>query len=94
MVRKVTFTFDDLTIRKLENAAQKVKKPKSEVVRQAIADYHDRIGRLSESERLRLLKIIDEIAARPVTKRSRKDVDREIAEIRTARRGSGRRHPS
>ncbi|HEV8657500.1 MAG TPA: ribbon-helix-helix protein, CopG family [Thermoanaerobaculia bacterium] len=94
MVRKVTFTFDDLTIRKLENAAQKVKKPKSEVVRQAIADYHDRIGRLSESERLRLLKIIDEIAARPVTKRSRKDVDREIVEIRTARRGSGRRHPS
>lgn len=91
MVRKVTFTLDDRTIRRLADAAERLKKPKSEVVRDAIADYHERVGRLSESERLRLLKIIDEIAASPPT-RSQKEVESEIAEIRAARRAGGRRH--
>ena len=92
MVRKVTFTLDDQTIRRLQNAAERTRKPKSEVVREAIADYSERVGKLSEAERLRMLKILDEIAARP-RKRSAEDVDREIAEIRDARRGGGRRHP-
>lgn len=92
MVRKVTFTLDDPTLRRLADAAERLKKPKSEVVREAIADYHARVGRLSEAERLRLLKIIDEIAASPPT-RSQKEVESEIAEIRAARRAGGRRHP-
>jgi metal-responsive CopG/Arc/MetJ family transcriptional regulator len=90
MVRKVTFTLDDQTIQRLGNAAERLKKPKSEVVREAIADYHQRIGRLSEAERLRLLKILDEMASRPPT-RPQAEVDREIAEIRAARRTGGRR---
>ncbi len=92
MVRKVTFTLDEQTIRRLQDAAERVKKPKSEVVREAIADYHQRIGKLSEAERLRLLKIMEEIMARPTTG-SQEDVDREIAEIRELRRHGGRRHP-
>jgi metal-responsive CopG/Arc/MetJ family transcriptional regulator len=90
MVRKVTFTLDDQTIRRLGNAAERLKKPKSEIVREAIADYHQRIGKLSEAERLRLLKILDEIASRPPT-RPQAEVEREIAEIRAARRTGGRR---
>jgi predicted DNA-binding protein len=90
MVRKVTFTLDDQTIRRLGNAAERLKKPKSEVVREAIADYHQRIGKLSEAERLRLLKILDEMASRPPT-RPQAEVEREIAEIRAARRTGGRR---
>ncbi|HEX9493833.1 MAG TPA: ribbon-helix-helix protein, CopG family [Thermoanaerobaculia bacterium] len=92
MVRKVTFTLDDQTIRRLQNAAERTKKAKSEIVREAIADYHERIGKLSETERLRLLKIMEEIMASPPT-RPQEEVDREIAEIRAARRSGGRRHP-
>ncbi len=92
MVRKVTFTLDDQTIRRLQNAAERTKKAKSEIVREAIADYHERIGKLSETERLRLLKIMEEIMASPPT-RPQEEVDREIAEIRVARRSGGRRHP-
>jgi len=91
MVRKVTFTLDDQTIRRLQNAAERTKKAKSEIVREAIADYHERIGKLSETERLRLLKIMEEIMASPPT-RPQEEVDREIAEIRAARRSGGRRH--
>lgn len=90
MVKKVTFTLDDPTIRRIEAAAERLHKPKSEVVREAVADYHERIGRLSEVERLRLLKLLDEIASRP-SKRSPEDVKREIADGRAARRTGGRR---
>ena len=89
--RKVTFTLDEQTIRRLQSAAERTKKPKSEVVREAIADYHERIGKLSEAERLRLLKIMEEIMASPPS-RSQGEVEREIAEIRELRRRGGRRH--
>ena len=92
MARKVTFTLDDQTIRRLNDAADRKKKPKSEIVREAIADYHQRIGKLSETERLRLLNILAEIRGRPSSNKTAKDVDREIAKIRSARRSGGRRH--
>jgi predicted DNA-binding protein len=92
MVRKVTFTLDEQTLRRLQTAAERMRKPKSAIVREAIADYHDRIGKLSEAERLRLLKVMEEIMASPPS-RPQEEVDREIAEIREARRRGGRRHP-
>lgn len=91
MVRKVTFTLDDQTIGRLQSASERLKKPKSEVVREAIADYHERAGKLSEAERLRLLKVLERIRSSPPT-RPQAEVDREIAGIRAARRASGRRH--
>ncbi|PYQ60819.1 MAG: hypothetical protein DMF58_06895 [Acidobacteria bacterium] len=91
MAKKVTFTLDDQTIRRLQNAAERTKKAKSQVVREAIADYHERIGKLSETERLRLIKVMEEILASPPT-RPQEEADREIAEIRAARRHGGRRH--
>ena len=90
MARKVTFTLDDHTVRLLALTAERLKKPKSEVVREAVADYHERAGRLSEAERQRMLKVIDRWRdAKPT--RPQSEVDREIAEIRAARRGGGRR---
>lgn len=89
---KVTFTLDEQTLRRLENSARRTNKPKSAVVREAIADYHDRVGRLSPAERLRLMSTIDRIASRPV-ERSASDVDQEIAAIRKSRKAPGRRHP-
>lgn len=91
MARKVTFTVDDATIRRLDDAAERTRKPKSEIVREAIAEYHQRIGKLSEGERLRLLSVLAGIRARPAKNKSAVTVEREIAEVRGARKRGGRR---
>ena len=87
---KVTFTLDDTTITRLNDAAQRLAIPKSEVVREAIQEYYGRIGRLSEAERRRMLadfdRLVSVIPSRPVA-----DVERELEEIRKMRRRGGRR---
>jgi predicted transcriptional regulator len=90
--RKITFTLDDATITRVEMAAASLTMPKSEVVREAIHHYFERMGKLSEVERLRMLRIIDAIRAQPPT-RDQSEVDRELREIRRARRSGGRRTP-
>jgi len=45
MAVKVTFTFDETTVTRLSEAAERLSKPKSAVVREAIHDFHERIGR-------------------------------------------------
>jgi len=87
---KVTFTLDAATIARLNQAAERLAKPKSQVVREAIQEYSERTGRLSESERLRMLRAIDEMVARIPT-RPQAEVDRELRELRAARRSGGRR---
>jgi hypothetical protein len=67
--------------------------PKSEVMCAAIAEYDERIGRLSKSERLRMLRVFDELVTQIPT-RSDVELDRELRSIRRARRAGGRRHPS
>ncbi len=89
MVRKVTFTLDEQTIHRLQSAAERLNKPKSEVVREAIADYHERVGRLSEGERLRMLEALDRLLPK-IPRRPQAEVTREIAAIRAARRSGGR----
>ncbi len=88
---KVTFTFDPATIARLEDAAQRLAKPKSEIVRDAIQEYHARIDRLSEEERLRMLRALDEFARRPPTGTQR-EMEAELKKIRRARRLGGRQH--
>jgi len=89
---KATFTLDDETVLRLRVAAERLGKPKSEIVREAIHDYADRIGKLSERERVRLLRILDEMAPK-VPQRPLAEVEAEIEEIRRARRGGGRLTP-
>lgn len=89
MAKKVTFTLDDVTVERLARTAERLRKPKSQVVREAIADYHDRAGKLSESERLRLLGALDQ-GIRAIPPRSAKAVEAEIEGIRSARRAGGR----
>jgi predicted DNA-binding protein len=84
---KVTFTLDTGTVRNLEDAAERLKKPKSQVVREAVNEYHERLGKLSTLERLRMLRVLDRIAARPST-RSQTEVDAELKEIRRERRAA------
>jgi hypothetical protein len=91
MAVKVTFTLDDVTVHELNLTAARLSKPKSKVVREAIREYYQRSDRLPEAERVRMVKAIKEMMSRPPT-RSQAEVDREIAEIRRARRSGGRRH--
>jgi predicted transcriptional regulator len=90
---KVTFTLDDRTVSRLRQTAIRANKPQSQVVREAVNDYADRVGRLSEAERIRTLATLDAIVSRKPTRTSA-DVDHELRAIRTARRGGGRRHRS
>ena len=86
---KVTFTLDDATVARLRQAAERLAKPQSQVVREAVADYALRTGRLSELERLRLLAEFDALVPR-IPSRPVKEVDRELAAVRAARRRGGR----
>jgi len=88
---KVTFTVDDATVRTLRATAERLGKPQSMVVREAVAEYGARVGRLTEAERRRMLAAIDAIAARPPT-RPKTEVAQELREVRRARRDGGRRH--
>jgi predicted transcriptional regulator len=89
---KATFTLDDATAARLERTAERLKKPKSAVVRDAIQEYSERADRLTEAERTRMLAALDEFAKQPPT-RSAAEVDAELEEIRRARRSGGRRTP-
>ncbi len=87
---KVTFTLDATTVTRLNQTAERLAKPKSQVVREAIHDYSERTGQLRESERRRMLRAIDEMVARGPT-RPQAEADRELRELRSARRSGGRR---
>ncbi len=76
---------------RLQDAAERLAMAKSEVVREAIMEFHDRIGRLSDRERSKMLKAFDELVPR-IPKRSAAEVDAELAEVRRARKAAGRRH--
>ena len=86
---KVTFTVDQETVTTLRETAERLGKPQSLVVREAVAEYAARAGRLTDAERRHVLKVLDAIGnaqARPAAA-----VRTEIRQVRAARRASGRR---
>lgn len=87
---KVTFTLDEDTVARLRATAERLAKPKSQVVREAIRDFSERAGRLSERERRRLLEAFDRVVPQ-IPGRPLRDVERELADLRRARRAGGRR---
>ena len=89
MATKVTFTLDEATIRRLQSASERLGASKSQVVRDAIADFHEGMGRLSETERQRQLRVIRDLVP-SIPLRPLQDVENEMAEIRSARRSGGR----
>ena len=86
---KVTFSLPPETVGMLNDAADRLSKPKSAVVRDAIQDYYARIDRLSETERIRMLAAFDELSSK-LSPRTDGEVDRELEEIRAVRRRGGR----
>jgi predicted DNA-binding protein len=87
---KVTFTLDQETIMRLETAAERLSRPKSQVIREAVQEYYERMGRLSDRERLEMLRVFDKMLPL-VPSRAARAVDRELAEIRRERRSIGRK---
>ena len=85
----MTFTLDAETAARLRQASERLSRPQSAVVRDAIHDFSERVGRLSERERLRMLQLFDELVA-PLPSRSMSGARREIKEVRLARRSGGR----
>jgi len=77
----------------LNRAAGFLRIPKSQVVREAIGEYSANLGRLSEEERERMLRVLDEALAR-IPMRPQEEVEREIREVRDARRAGGRKTES
>ncbi len=90
---KVTFTFDEETVNRLRKAAARLARPQSQVVREAIREYTERIGTLSEEERRHLLHVLDTVLP-AIPPRPLRQVRAELADVRTARRRGGRRHPA
>jgi hypothetical protein len=86
---KVTFTLDELAISRLEDASARLAVPKSQIVREAILKFHQQFDRMTEQERLHKLRMFDEFVPK-IPRRPQAEVDREIAEIRRARRSGGR----
>jgi predicted DNA-binding protein len=87
---KRTFTLDQGTADRIDRTAERLGIPKSGVVREAVAEYAARAGRLSEGERQRMLGVFDDAISR-IPRRPAKATDRELAAIRSARRQGGRR---
>jgi hypothetical protein len=93
-VIKVTFTLDETTVDQLRRTATRLRQPQSRVVREAISEYAARADRLSDSERQRMLAVLDK-AMRRRPGRAAAAVDAELREIRAARRRWGaRRQPA
>jgi predicted transcriptional regulator len=89
---KFTFVFDDETARTLRATAERLGKSQSLVVREAVAEYGARAGRLTEAERARMLRTLDALIRRP-SSRSRSAAVTEIRSVRRARHQGGRRRP-
>lgn len=85
----MTFSLDEVTAARLRQTAETLGKPKSEVVREAILDYAERRGRLSEAEKRRLLSAFDQLVP-AIPGRAASEVDQELNSIREARRRGGR----
>ncbi len=91
-MRKMTFTLDEATAREIDRAAERLDIPKSQVVREAVQLYGEQLGRLSEDERQTRLAAFDELVP-ALPRRPREEVERELAEVRKARRRGGRGTP-
>ncbi len=88
---RATFSLDDATIAEIKRTAERLRKPQSHVIREAVADYAARADRLSERERRQVLGVLEGLrVAKPG--RSAAAVDDELAALRRARRQGGRRH--
>jgi predicted transcriptional regulator len=82
---KMTFTIDEDTAETLRRIAERVHRPQSQVLREAIRHYEPHAGQLSPEERQKRTKLFDQVIAR-IPERPAGEVDAELGEIRRSRR--------
>jgi predicted transcriptional regulator len=87
---KVTFTLDDATVKEIRRTAERLGRPQSQVVREAVAEYAARADQVTERERLHAVTILENLKKTP-SSRAGSAVDTELRLVRTARRTGGRR---
>ena len=87
---KATFVLDDRTMEIIRTLAARRRKPQSAVVREAVAAFAQHEETLEDDERIRRLRVLDDWTARPRTRRP-DEVDKELQELRRARRAGWRR---
>jgi len=90
---RATFSLDEATIAEIKRTAERLRKPQSHVIREAVADYAARTDRLSERERRHLLGVLEGLRT-TTPRRTAAAVDAELKALRQARRAGGRRHPA
>lgn len=90
--RKMTFSLDQETADRIDQIAERLGMPKSGVVREAVREYAAQSGRLRDAERTRLLGLFDDLVPR-IPERPAAEVDRELRDLRKARRHGGRATP-
>ena len=88
---KMTFSLDDETVQRLRATAERLGRPQSQVVREAVTEYAARSGRLSDSERVALLRVFDRVVP-AIPPRPAAQVDAELRALRASRQAGGRRH--
>jgi len=89
-VTKVTFTLDDETVEAIRAIAERRRKPQSLIVREAVAAYAAQEEKLDDGERTRRLRVLDNLAKQPQTRRQA-EVDQELQQLRAGRRAGWRR---
>ena len=89
-MKKVTYTLDDETVERIQRAAARDQRPRSAIVREAVARYAAESGRLSPADIREQLRILDAIAEMPPT-RSARAVDAELRGLKASRRDGWRR---
>jgi predicted transcriptional regulator len=89
---KVTFTLDDATVKQIRDSAARLNQPQSAIVREAVKQYSQRNGKMSEEERVRRLALFDALVPL-IRKRPQREVEAELAEIRRARGHGWRGYP-
>lgn len=92
-MKKMTFTLDDDAVRAIDRAAERLDISKSQVIREAVRVYGEQLGRLTAEEREAKLAAFDEVVPE-IPARPRGEVEKELDELRAARRGGGRRSRS
>jgi len=87
---KMTFTLDEETAKRIDRTALRLDMRKSAVVREAVAEYAARAGRLSDEERRRMLDVFDDVIEQ-IPLQPASVADAELAANRRARKQGGRR---
>ena len=89
-MKKVTYTLDDETVERIQRAAARDQRPRSAIVREAVARYTATSERLSLEDIQEQLRILDAIAETPST-RSARAVDTELRGLKASRRSGWQR---